>query len=115
LRSPDPAARRASPPRAYAVLTGLIGLTLASGGGWLLALGGSPYYAACGLVLLACAVLLWRGMRAGAWLYGLMLAATLAWSLWEVGLDGWALMPRLVGPAVFGLWLLTPWVRRGLD
>ena len=35
-----------------------------------------------------------------------MLLATLAWSLWEVGLDGWALMPRLVFLSVGALWLL---------
>ncbi len=31
---------------------------------------------------------------------------TIAWSLWEVGPDGWALMPRLVFLGVAALWLL---------
>ena len=33
-------------------------------------------------------------------LYGAMLAWTVAWSLWEVGWDGWQLVPRLVAPFV---------------
>ena len=32
----------------------------------------------------------------------------------EVGLNCWALMPRLAGPAILGLWFAIPAVRRGL-
>lgn len=35
-----------------------------------------------------------------------------AWSLWEVGLDRWALVPRGALLAVIGLWLLAPWINR---
>jgi len=31
--------------------------------------------------------------------------------LWEAGLDGWALVPRVAGPAMLGLVLLAPFVR----
>jgi glucose dehydrogenase len=47
----------------------LIGLGLAGAGGYLITLGGSPYYALAGLVLLASGVLIWRGDARGAWLY----------------------------------------------
>src|SRR3546814_8051692 len=30
------------------------------------------------------------------------------------GLDGWALAPRLAMPTALGLWMLTPWFRRGM-
>ena len=105
----------ASPPRVFATLLLIIGAALAFGGGKLIAVGGSWYYLVAGVTVIASAVLLWRGRRTGAWLYGLMLLGTLAWALWEVGLDGWALASRLIGPAVLGLWLLMPWVGRGLD
>ncbi len=38
----------------------------------------------------------------------LLLLATLVWSLWEVGLDAWGLLPRLGLLVAGGLWLLTP-------
>ena len=104
----------ARPPRIYASILGLISLALLAGGIYLAILCGSPYYLIAGAVILACAVLLWRGSRRGAQLYWLMLIATLLWSFWEVGLNGWALVPRLLLPTLLGLWLLTPWVRRGL-
>ena len=47
-------------------------------------------------------VLVWRGDRNGARLYGAMLIGTLAWSLLDAGLAGWALMPRLAVPFAIG-------------
>jgi quinoprotein glucose dehydrogenase len=105
---------RPGPPRASAVLLVLIGLALATGGADLAWLGGSSYYLLAGLAIALCGVLLWRGDRRGTRLYGLVFIATLAWSVWESGLYGWALAPRLFGPALLGVWLLTPWVQRGL-
>jgi quinoprotein glucose dehydrogenase len=93
---------------------GLIGLALVGLGIRLIGLGGSAYYAVAGLAVTVAAMLLWRRDRRGAWLYGVMLLGTLAWALWESGLDGWALAPRLLGPMVFGAWLLMPWTRRVL-
>ncbi|SNS72974.1 MULTISPECIES: membrane-bound PQQ-dependent dehydrogenase, glucose/quinate/shikimate family [unclassified Azospirillum] len=80
------------------LLLALIGLALTGGGGWLLALGGSPYYLAAGIGLLLAGGLIVTGRAAGAWLYILVFLGTLAWAFWEVGLDKWALVPRLVGP-----------------
>jgi len=106
--------RTRHPPRVFAVILMLIGLALASGGVRLATLGGSFYYVLAGLALLASGVLLWRRDRRGSLLYGLLLAATLAWSLYEVGLNFWALAPRTLALLVIGLWFLTPWFRRAL-
>lgn len=83
-----------------AVLVALFGLTLAIGGIWLITLGGSWYYGLAGIALLVTAVLLWRqrtgalGLTAAIWL------VSLVWALWEVGLNGWGLVPRLVAISV---------------
>jgi quinoprotein glucose dehydrogenase len=81
-------------------LIALIGVVLTIGGAWLVALGGSFYYLVAGLALLASgALLIARDIR-GAWLYAAVFVLTLIWSLWEGGLNGWALVPRLAGPLV---------------
>lgn len=100
--------------RIFAAVLILIAVPLIMGGAWLISLGGSFYYLLAGLVLVASAVLLWRGRRSGSWLYGGFLLATLFWGFWEVGVDLWALLPRVVPLSVLGLWLLTPWTRRAL-
>ena len=101
--------------RVFALVLFIFGLILLAGGSKLLSLGGSWWYACSGLVLIGSALLLWRGNRWGAWVYGGVFAYTLVWSVWEVGLDGWALLPRLLVLAVLALWLSTPFVQRGLD
>jgi membrane-bound PQQ-dependent dehydrogenase (glucose/quinate/shikimate family) len=83
-------------------------LALGLGGFGLLALGGSPYYLAAALWILAVAVLLARRSRTARPLYDLFLLATVAWSLWEVGFDGWALMPRLIFFLFVWAWLRIP-------
>ena len=88
------------------------GLALLAGGTQLLMLGGSPYYAVAGLTVIGSAVLLWRRSARGGQLFGLFLIGTIIWSLWEAGLDGWALAPRLGLPLALGLWFFMPWVRR---
>lgn len=88
----------------------LTGLVLGLGGAWLVVLGGSLYYVITGLALLATAVLVWRGRVAALWLYALILLGTLAWAIWEVGFDFWALAPRGDVIAPSGLWLLLPFV-----
>jgi quinoprotein glucose dehydrogenase len=82
------------------------------GGAELIAAGGSAYYLICGAALLASAVGIALRRAWALPLYGLLLLTTLAWALWESGLDGWALVPRLVAPAVLGLILLVPSIRR---
>ena len=91
----------------------LIALYSLLGGVRLAALGGSWYYALLGIGLLASAAYLWRHREPGLWLYALALAATLAWGVWEVGADFWALAPRYGLLFLFGLWLLLPPATRG--
>lgn len=78
----------------------VIGLVLGVGGAWLAVLGGSPYYVLAGIGLLIAGVLIVRLKPAGATVYFVVFALTLVWALWETGLDGWALVPRLVAPLV---------------
>ncbi|WP_374411670.1 membrane-bound PQQ-dependent dehydrogenase, glucose/quinate/shikimate family [Novosphingobium colocasiae] len=94
----------------------VLGAILAYGGLQLIMLGGSPYYFATGLTLLVAGVLVWRKDRRGAWLYLLMLLATLLWSIWEVSFNfnAWAFVPRLAGPFALGLVFLLPAAQRSL-
>jgi quinoprotein glucose dehydrogenase len=92
------------------LLLAVTGLAIGLGGVWLAVLGGSLYYVITGVALLATAVLVWRGRVAALWVYALILLGTLAWALWEVGLDFWALAPRGDVIAPLGLWLLLPFV-----
>jgi len=82
------------------------GLGMGLPGLWLVSLGGSLYYAVAGVLILAAAVMVWQRNPLAVPLYWLTFLGTLLWSLWEVGLDGWALMPRLVYLFCGGLWLL---------
>jgi quinoprotein glucose dehydrogenase len=87
-------------------LLAVIGLILAIGGIWLAALGGSVYYLLAGLGLIAAGVLMMGGRSLGAYVYLAVFALTLVWALWEVGLDPWALIPRVVGPLVLAILVL---------
>ena len=87
----------------------ITGLAMALPGLYLASLGGSLYYAVAGaLILIAGFLVLWRKVW-GICLYWTVLLGTIAWSLWEVGLDGWALMPRLIFLSVGGLSLVLSW------
>lgn len=85
---------------------GLTAIYLLAGGAWLLAIGGSPYYVATGLVLLVVAWLIGRRHPAAFLLYALVLIGTAGWGLWESGPDFWALVPRSDVLVIFGFWLL---------
>ncbi|MBO9501170.1 membrane-bound PQQ-dependent dehydrogenase, glucose/quinate/shikimate family [Brevundimonas sp. A19_0] len=103
---------------AIGVIFVIVGLPLVIGGAWLLMLGGSFYYLPAGLALVASGVLLALGRPLGAWIYTGLYVLTLPWALWEVGLNGWALVPRVVAPTVLmavliaALPLLLPHGRR---
>lgn len=101
-------------PWVFAILLLLLGLVLGGGGAKLVLLGGSLYYLVTGVALIASALLLWRGRRAGMWVYLVVIAYTLAWSLWEVGFDGWSLASRLGLFVLLGLYFLLPHTRRHL-
>ena len=99
---------------AYAILLVLIGLLLTVPGGGLVYLGGSPYYVLAGLATLVTAFLVFRRSQRAVLVYGVVLAITVIWSLFEAGLDLFALLPRLAAWLVVGLYFLTPWYRGSL-
>lgn len=78
----------------------LAGLVLVVGGAWLALLGGSFYYLLAGVVLIASGYLIARRNLTGTWIYIGLFLVTIGWALWEAGLDGWALVPRLLGPGI---------------
>ena len=78
----------------------LIALALLIGGIWLAALGGSAYYLLAGAAILVSGLLLMRGHMIGGWVYIAVFFLTLIWALWEVGTNGWALVPRVIAPLV---------------
>src|ERR1041385_3295528 len=84
----------------------ITGLGMGVPGLYLASLGGSFYYLIAGILVLVCAVLVRERRSFGIVLFWLVFLGTALWSLWEVGLNGWALMPRLVFLCVAGLWLL---------
>jgi quinoprotein glucose dehydrogenase len=92
----------------------LLGLVLAIGGIWLIALGGSWYYLLAGVGVAATGVLLALGRTLALWLYALVLLGSTVWALVEVRLDGWQLLPRLDVWFILALWLWLPFVNRRL-
>jgi quinoprotein glucose dehydrogenase len=100
---------------ALAAVFVLFGLPIFLGGGWLIALGGSWYYAFAGAGLLLTGYYLFNHDRTALWVYLVTFLATLAWALWEAGLNGWAQVPRLVAPTVMLVLILcaAPALRTG--
>ena len=92
---------------ALGLILALIGLTLTIGGGWLIGLGGSWYYLLAGLGLVASGVLLVRRSLLGALIYIGVFGLTVIWAIWEVGIDGWGLVPRVIAPAVLLVFVLA--------
>ncbi|MFN3313869.1 MAG: PQQ-binding-like beta-propeller repeat protein [Hyphomonas sp.] len=75
---------------ALATLAGGLGLVMAILGVWLISLGGSAYYLIAGALLVAGAVLAWRGWgRIAVGLFFAVLVGTVVWSLVEIGGKGW--------------------------
>ncbi len=94
----------------------ILGFVMLAAGGWLASLGGSWYYALSGLAWVLIGALMWGRLRGAVLGYALYFLATLAWSLWEAGLDWWPLGARLGVPFVIGavLLALVPTIRRHL-
>ncbi len=78
----------------------LIGIVLSIGGVALIANGGSWYYLLTGAAMIASGGWLIQGRLRGAWLYIAVVLLTVIWAFWEVGANGWALVPRIVAPIV---------------
>ena len=96
--------------RIFSVILFAIGLILAVGGVQLVLLGGSLYYCLAALLLFVVSILHWRNDSRAPLIFAVLLLATLGWALWESGWDGWALAPRLIAPAVLGLFFCIPWI-----
>ncbi|PXW24697.1 membrane-bound PQQ-dependent dehydrogenase, glucose/quinate/shikimate family [Paraburkholderia caballeronis] len=96
--------------RVFACLLALVSLGLTGAGAWLVALGGSPYYALAGVAYAGATVLIWRRSPAGAHLVGLVALVTVPWALWESGIDFWGLFSRLLTPMALAAlaWLCSP-------
>lgn len=97
--------------RIYAAVVCIFGVSLLIGGAILASEGGTPYYALAGVATTASGILAWRADRRSSWIYGAMLVATVAWSVWEIGFDFWGLLPRLAAPFFIGLGFFLPSVR----
>lgn len=94
----------------------VLGFVVGAGGLWLMALGGSWYYGLAGLGLLVSGLYILRANLLGVWIYLATWCFTFGWALWEVGWQGWPLVPRLVAPSVLLVLLLLslPAFRGGL-
>ncbi|EWC40962.1 glucose/quinate/shikimate family membrane-bound PQQ-dependent dehydrogenase [Stutzerimonas stutzeri] len=92
----------------------IVGLALGMGGGKVVSLGGTWYFAIVAGGFLLTGVLLLMRRRASLWVYALLMLGALGWALYEVGLDWWQLAPRGSIIAPLGLWLLTPWIAQRL-
>lgn len=92
----------------------LLGVALGVGGVMLAAEGGSLFYLAAAVALFVSGLTMIAGSPASIWVYAVLLIGTLAWSIWEVGLDWWPLAARGDVLVPLGLWLLVPWVTKGL-
>lgn len=79
----------------FSVVVVVLGILLTAGGAWLALLGGSPYYLLAGIGVLISGALMFGGRTSGVWLYLTIYVLTWIWAIWEVGFDGWALVPRV--------------------
>src|SRR5690606_16393582 len=86
----------------------LLGIALVAGGIWLAFLGGSWFYILLGLLLAISSALLLVRRASGLLIYGLTILVSVAWGVWEVGFDWWALVPRGALILVLGVLLLLP-------
>ncbi len=99
----------------FIVISGLVGLLLTLLGGWLISLGGSPYYGVMGILVLAITVLMIKRRVLAPRLFGVILAVTLIWAIYESDWRFLSLLPRLAAWCVVGLWFLTPWYHKTLN
>ncbi len=111
-------ARRSWPAIILGLVIAAIGITLGIGGGWLLALGGSPYYLLAGLAMLFAGVMLVRGRMTGAYAYIAIVAVTVVWAFFDARSNlVWALVPRIIAPIVLliATFLVMPTLTRGAN
>lgn len=95
------------------IVVSLVGLALFAGGSYLVVLGGSWYFALAGAGLVVSGVWLVRQRLMGAVGYLSVFAASIVWSLLDVGLAFWPLFSRLfaLGVAAVLVLLAVPHLR----
>jgi quinate dehydrogenase (quinone) len=100
--------------RVLGVVVGLLGIALALGGIKLMSLGGSWFYLLAGIAMVAIGYFAVRRKSATLWAALGLLAISSAWALWEVGVDFWQLVPRLVVFLVIALGasMISPFLLR---
>ncbi|WP_194273841.1 MULTISPECIES: glucose/quinate/shikimate family membrane-bound PQQ-dependent dehydrogenase [Rhizobium] len=81
----------------------LAGLFLAVGGAKLVTLGGSLYFLLSGAAIVVSGLLIVMRRPAGALLFGLVVLLTVAWAIWDAGLEFWPLISRLLAFGVGGV------------
>lgn len=101
-------------PHILAVIIGTFGVLNLVGGGWLILLGGSLFYAVAGLAMLVTAVLLWRRHAAALHVFAALVVGTVVWAWAEIGADWWPLVPRGDLIFIFGALLALPWTVKRL-
>lgn len=89
--------------RVLGVVVALLGLGLVWGGVKLLSLGGSWFYLAAGIAMLAIGYSAFRKRGATLWVALGLFVASVIWGVWEVGFDFWQLVPRTVTFLVIAL------------
>lgn len=94
----------------------LAGLAFVVGGGRLLMLGGSWYFAIAGVLICISGIQIIRGRPSGALLFTLAFLGTAAWALWEAGPAFWPLVSRLFAMAIGWVVVLmsVPLMRRNV-
>ncbi len=83
-------------PAIVGVIGTLMGASLAIGGGWLVTLGGSPFFLLAGAAMVVAGILLCRRNLMATWVSLGLLAAALCWNVYEVGFDFWPSFSRLM-------------------
>lgn len=91
---------------ALGTITLLPGVFMLAAGAYLITLGGSLYFALTGLGMSAAGILLVRRRLPGALMYLAVFVASIAWSVWDVGLAFWPLFSRMFALAVLALLVL---------
>jgi membrane-bound PQQ-dependent dehydrogenase (glucose/quinate/shikimate family) len=108
------AAERKITLRITAVLIGIIGLPMAWQGATLAFVGGTPYYAIAGVLMVISAVELFRARPNGFCAFAAALLLTLAWAVYEAGNQFWLVGSRIWIVGLLSLWLCTPVIRRSI-
>jgi quinoprotein glucose dehydrogenase len=109
-RQSSRAGERRALPRVLAIFIGLVALAQGADGGWLIAVGGSPYYLIAAVPMFAGAVFLWQGSEWTRLAFHVVLFGTLIWAWWETDGAAWGMLAR-VG-FILMIWLLVLWATR---